>query len=346
MNRALVISGGGSKGAFAVGVLKRLINEYPNLNFDTYVGTSTGALITPLAAIGEFDLLEKLYTSITDDNVITKGNLGDRLTEHSIFDATPLWNLISAYYTDDNYNRLIASGKKIYITTVCLQTSELVVFTNEKDAKFSKNYTIQQIVNADQFRKVVLASACEPVFMPPIQINKDVANEANPSFQYVDGGVREYAGVQMAIDAQATEIFTILLSTGQKVIVDTVYKTLFPILQQTIDIFTEDVAKNDLIIPTQYNEAIEYIDAVKNKMKTAGIDEKEIQKYFTIRGKENPFEDKVPLKLFTFRPAKPLGGGPGGLTFDIEEMKRMLATGQKIGNDFIASVKQSDITWA
>jgi NTE family protein len=346
MNRALVISGGGSKGAFAVGVLKRLINEYPNLNFDTYVGTSTGALITPLAAIGEFDLLEKLYTSITDDNVITKGNLGDRLTEHSIFDATPLWNLISAYYTDDNYNRLIASGKKIYITTVCLQTSELVVFTNDKDAKFSNNYTIQQIVNADQFRKVVLASACEPVFMPPIQINKDVANETNPSYQYVDGGVREYAGVQMAIDAQATEIFTILLSTGQKVIVDTVYKTLFPILQQTIDIFTEDVAKNDLIIPTQYNEALEYIDAVKSKMKTAGIDEKEIQKYFTIRGKENPFEDKVPLKLFTFRPAKPLGGGPGGLTFDIEEMKRMLATGQKIGNDFIASVKQSDVTWA
>ena len=60
MNRALVISGGGSKGAFAVGVIKRLLKEYPNLAFETYVGTSTGSLIAPLAAMGAYDLLEEL----------------------------------------------------------------------------------------------------------------------------------------------------------------------------------------------------------------------------------------------------------------------------------------------
>ena len=346
MSRALVISGGGSKGAFAVGVLKRLLQEYPNLNFDTYVGTSTGSLIAPLAAMGNYDLLEELYTTIKTSDVITKGNIGDKLNEHSIFDATPLWNLIEKYYNDANYELLKQSGKKIYLATVCLQTSELVVFTNDANAAIPKYYEIKQIESAVHFRKAVMASACQPVFMPPIKVNKNLPGEANPNFQFVDGGVREYAGVQMAIDNGATEIFTILLSSGQKVIVDAEFETIFPILQQTIDIFTEDVAKNDLIIPQQYNEALEYIEAVKKKMKRLGVDAAQINEYFKVKGKDNPYEDKVPIKLFTFRPEAPLGGGPGGLTFDSNEMKKMIAAGQKVTNNFIAALNPADITWA
>jgi predicted acylesterase/phospholipase RssA len=346
MSRALVISGGGSKGAFAVGVIKRLKKEYPNLEFDSYVGTSTGSLIAPLAAMGAYDLLEELYTTQKTENIIKKSNLGDRLNQHSVFDANPLWELIEQYYNDDNYEILQASGKKIYLTTTCLQTSELVVFTNDPDPAGSDAYEVRTLVNAAHFRKAVMASACQPVFMPPIKVNKNVPGEANPNHQYVDGGVREYAGVEMAIDNGATEIFTILLSTGGKVIIETEFKTIFPILQQTIDIFTEDVGKNDLIIPSQYNEALIYIDAVKKKMVKSGIDAAKVNEYFKIRGKESPYEDKVPLKFFTFRPKAPLGGGPGGLTFESEEMKKMIAAGQKITNEFIAGLNQDDITWA
>lgn len=345
MSRALVISGGGSKGAFAVGVIKRLLKEYPNLEFDSYVGTSTGSLIVPLAAMGAYDLLEELYTTQKTENIIKKSNLGDRLNQHSIFDANPLWGLIEQYYTDDNYEILQDSGKKIYLTTTCLQTSELVVFTNDPNPATPGNYEVRTLVNAEHFRKAVMASACQPVFMPPIKINKNVPGEAHPDFQFVDGGVREYAGVEMAIDNGATEVFTVLLSTGQKVIVDTEFKTIFPILQQTIDIFTEDVGKNDLIIPSQYNEALVYIDAVKKKMKKAGIGEAQINDFFKIRGRENPYEDKLPIKFFTFRPSAPLGGGPGGLTFDSAEMKKMIAAGQKVTSDFIASVNPGDVTW-
>lgn len=346
MNRALVISGGGSKGAFAVGVIKRLLREYPNLDFDSYVGTSTGSLIAPLAAMGAYDLLEELYTSIKTSDIIKKSNLGDRLNQHSIFDANPLWSLIEKYYNDENYAILQESGKKIYLTTTCLQTSELVVFTNNPTPAQSQHYEVRTLVNADHFRKAVMASACQPVFMPPIKVNLKVPGEAHPHYQFVDGGVREYAGIQMALDNGSLEIFTILLSTGQKVLLDTEFKTIFPILQQTIDIFTEDVGKNDLIVPGQYNEALQYIDAVKKKMKKAGVDEATVNGYFKIRGDGNPFENKLPLKLYNFRPDKPLGGGPGGLTFDSEEMKRMIAAGQKVSSDFIASLSPGDITWA
>ena len=346
MSRALVISGGGSKGAFAVGVIKKLMSNFPNLSFDRYVGTSTGSLIIPLAAMGAFDLLEELYSTQKTENIIKKSNLGDRLNQHSIFDATPLWKLIEQYYNDDNWKILQESGKKIYLTSTCLQTSELVIFTNDKQAATSSSYEVRQLVNADHFRKAVMASACQPVFMPPIKVNKDVPGDSHPNYQFVDGGVREYAGVEMAIDNGATEVFTILLSTGEKVIFDTEFKTIFPIMQQTIDIFMEDVGKNDLIIPSQYNEALLYIEAVKAKMKRAGVAEATVNEYFKIRGKENPYEDKVPIKFFTFRPKEPLGGGPGGLTFDPTEMKKMIATGQRVTNEFIAALPPGDITWA
>jgi hypothetical protein len=40
-----------------------------------------------------------------------------------------------------------------------------------------------------------------------------------------------------------------------------------------------------------------------------------------------------------------LGGGPGGLNFEIAEMKRMLASGQQVGDNFIASLDPKDVTW-
>jgi NTE family protein len=59
MKRALVVSGGGSRGAFAVGAIRQLLTIFPGLDFDIYVGTSTGASIVPMAALHEFDALEK-----------------------------------------------------------------------------------------------------------------------------------------------------------------------------------------------------------------------------------------------------------------------------------------------
>ena len=81
-------------------------------------------------------------------------------------------------------------------------------------------------------------------------------------------------------------------------------------------------------------------------MKRLGIDDAQVNEYFKVKGEDNPFENKVPIKLFTFRPSAPLGGGPGGLTFDSDEMKRMIASGQKVSNDFIAGLNPADVSWA
>jgi hypothetical protein len=121
------------------------------------------------------------------------------------------------------------------------------------------------------------------------------------------------------------------------------YGDLFSLMQRTIDIFMTDVGKNDLIIPNQYNEALQYIDSVKRKMINDGTPGNDVNRYFTIGG--NPYEGKVPLKLFTIRPDAPLGGGPGGLNFDSAEMKGMLAKGEGSAVAFSGGLGPGDVTW-
>ena len=145
MKRALVISGGGSKGAYAIGVLKRLLEAYPGLNFDLYVGTSTGALIAPLAAIDEIDLLASLYTSLHTEDVVLANRVGDVLNEVGIFDVEPLRQLLLTHYDDQRYQQLSTAGKEVFLTTTCLQSGELVVFTNATDPAKSALYQTRKI---------------------------------------------------------------------------------------------------------------------------------------------------------------------------------------------------------
>ena len=57
--KALVISGGGSKGAFAGGVAQYLIEEKKK-DYELFVGTSTGSLMLTHLALGKIEELKHL----------------------------------------------------------------------------------------------------------------------------------------------------------------------------------------------------------------------------------------------------------------------------------------------
>ena len=345
MKRALVISGGGSKGAFAVGILQRLRSLFPTLHFDIIVGTSTGSLIAPLAAAGELDLLEELYTTKTTENVVMKHRLGDRLNQKSIYSVEPLWQLIKQYITDNCYNNILQSDTHIYLTTTCLQTQGTVVYTTNPAPEVSSSYKIKTVKDGEHMRLAVLGSACQPVFMTPIKIDQNYLPGREREFQYVDGGVREYAGIQMAVDQGAKEIFCILLAPESREIGDMQYESLFPILERTISMFSEDVEKNDLVIPQLYAKAINYIQAVKQKMVNDGLPQNKVDEYFKIDGSKNLIESAEAIKLYIMRPETSLGGGPGGLVFDPIEMKNMVNTGKGAAQSFIAKLDPQEVTW-
>ena len=68
--RALVISGGGSKGAFAGGIAQFLLQDCQR-EYDIFIGTSTGSLLIPLLSIGEISRLKSIYTSVTQKDIFS-----------------------------------------------------------------------------------------------------------------------------------------------------------------------------------------------------------------------------------------------------------------------------------
>lgn len=68
--RALVISGGGSKGAFAGGVAQYLIEERGR-QYDMYLGTSTGSLLIPHLAVNKITKLHEMFTSVQQQDIFS-----------------------------------------------------------------------------------------------------------------------------------------------------------------------------------------------------------------------------------------------------------------------------------
>jgi NTE family protein len=329
---ALVVSGGGAKGAFAIGVIKYMTAHHPEIQFDTLCGTSTGSLMVPLVALGEIALLERLYTTTTTENVIVTGNVLNRFARaNSLFDAAPLARQITDTYTDARFQALTASKKEVFITAVCLQTGRITYFTTTGMPMLNQDYDVVKIKDAQSLREAILASSCQPVFMPPIEVS---AVTEKPR-QFVDGGLREYAPIQLAIDNGATDIYAILLSPQTPELSNKRFSSVLEILEQTIGWFTTDVGANDVQTPQVYNRALGYIAAVKQKMKDAGVKQKDIDRYFDIPN-ANPFLGKQPLNIHIIRPEKSLGGGAAGLEFDPAAMKKMLAAGEQAAEKYFA----------
>ena len=98
MKKALVISGGGSKGAFAGGVAQYLMKKKQK-DYDLFLGTSTGSLMVSHLALGMVDELKKLYVSVDQKAIFSNSpfkvkNFGS-VKVVSIRHRNTLWNLFN-----------------------------------------------------------------------------------------------------------------------------------------------------------------------------------------------------------------------------------------------------------
>ena len=67
MKRALVLSGGGSKGAYEAGFLKAF--EEAGLSFDLVTGTSIGALNGALIVMNKREAIDELWNTLDLEHV-------------------------------------------------------------------------------------------------------------------------------------------------------------------------------------------------------------------------------------------------------------------------------------
>jgi predicted acylesterase/phospholipase RssA len=234
--RGLVISGGGAKGAWAVGVLRYLMQEQGQ-RFDLVVGTSTGAMIAPLAALGGIDRLREFYTSLKASDV-----LGYRFTrclklnaawavltgQDSVYTTKPLRRTVAKAITEQHWQKLIAGPVQAWVDAVNMQTGVNTYFgSHEPEMK------------RERFLSAMVAAASIPVFMEQAQID----GEGN-GFRFVDGGVRDLIPIGHAIREGATDLTVIILGPEPPP-ENHEFRRIYQVLQRTIDLQGEETAAND-----------------------------------------------------------------------------------------------------
>lgn len=243
MRRALITSGGGAKGAFTVGVLKHLAKRGVT-SFDIVSGTSTGSLIAGMASIGEINVLEQVYSSVKNDDILLKQNFVHNLTHNKpyIFDTEPLRELITKHITDSVFQKIINSSTILCLSGISLQKGTLTVFST-KTLPPTADYNTMKITTKQELIDAMVASSSQAGFLPPVKINGE---------QFVDGGNREVIPTRVAVNLLPEEIYVVSNNPNRINPTSENYTDLFKVLIRAISIFIQDVRENDMAVLRSY----------------------------------------------------------------------------------------------
>lgn len=174
---AFVLTGGGAKGAFQVGVMQSLYGK--GIRPDVIYGTSVGALNAAGYAYQGVIGLEKIWKSIRSRSDILKLNWWKLLWAEGIYNTYPL--------------------KKLINKTVSGSASTEAVACSVDYERGKIRYTSNKGSSQDEFREQVLASASIPVVMDLVS-------------GWMDGGVREIGPLSIAVKQGATNVYVISAS--------------------------------------------------------------------------------------------------------------------------------------
>ena len=180
----LVLSGGGAGGAFGAGALVGLSQRGTRPDFQIVTGVSAGALIAPLAFLGQDwdSQLTEAFSGASTQHLMHANWLGALLGD-SVYRGEPLAHLVDRYVTDELLRAVAREsqrGRLLLVATTDLD-SEQTVFWNlgliaEQGGPRAKRL----------FRDVLIASASIPGVFPPVMIRVE---QAGRSFEemHVDG---------------------------------------------------------------------------------------------------------------------------------------------------------------
>ncbi len=210
--KALVISGGGSKGAYAGGVVEYLIDNN-KADYDIYAGSSVGALVITQVALHKLARLKKVFENISNKDIfnifpfrIKRKNGEIHLSINhfntikaflkkspSFGESKNLRKLIGRLLSEQEFNELQKNTH--LIISVSNLTKKKIEYIHIRDCKY------------DDFCDWIWASANVTPFMSLLNKN---------NCQYADGGFGTYLPLIKAIEQGATEIDAIILNKQEK----------------------------------------------------------------------------------------------------------------------------------
>lgn len=243
--KALVISGGGAKGAFAGGVAEYLIQDC-GIDYDLFAGSSTGALLAPLLASGDMDTTKRIYTSVRQRDIFSshpfivkkrKGVYISKINHLGIIkmflkgkktfgDSHALRKLILKNFTEDHFEKVKSSAKRVVIA-VSNFTANVVEHKYLRDCSY------------EDFIDWIWISSNFVPFMSLVTKNGQ---------EYADGGFGNFIPIEEAIDAGAREIDVIILTPRRKSMRKDPTRNAFALLLNSLDFMLTQIARDEKYI--------------------------------------------------------------------------------------------------
>ncbi len=243
--RALVISGGGSKGAFAGGVAQYLMKDKKR-QYDIFLGTSTGSLLVPHLSLSDIPKVYNLFTNVKQRDIFSVSPFVQRKKGNrefvSINFVSSLWQFIKKKrtfgeskalrrnirrnFSKEEYNK-IKSAKKDVVVTVSNLSKNRVEYKSINDCSY------------EEFCNWIWISCNYIPFMSLVTVN---------GFEYADGGLGCVVPIREAIQRGATEVDAIILESETMVDNKVLGKNPFSLMISLFGHLLDQVEKHDITI--------------------------------------------------------------------------------------------------
>ena len=240
----MVISGGGSKGAFAGGIAEYLITVCKN-DYDLFVGTSTGSLLIPLLSIGEISKLKEVYTSVNQNSIFNRNPFIIKERDGEFEIRINHLNILIGFLKGSKTFGESKSLKKLILRTVTPYFFEKmknqlvdVVVTVSNISLGKVEYKSVKDFNREDFCDWIWASANLVPFMSLVRKN---------GYEYGDGGLGNVVPIAEAINRGAKEVDIILLKT-EKPFQKKPVKNVLELTTRIFDFLLEQIITNDITI--------------------------------------------------------------------------------------------------
>lgn len=243
--KALVISGGGSKGAFAGGVAQYLIEQQKH-DYDMYLGTSTGSLLVPHLATGDIGKLYDIFTNVNQKSIFSINPFrirrkGDReyvtinyfnsliqfiKKKRTFGESKALRRHIKKHFTKAEFNRIRETKEDVVVTVANLSK-------NRTEYKSIKDY------DYEEFCEWIWISCNYIPFMSLVKKN---------GYEYADGGLGCVIPIREAILRGATEVDAIVLESEDLAYNKVLGKNPFSLMISLFGHLMDQVEKGDIAI--------------------------------------------------------------------------------------------------
>jgi len=279
---AVMLTGGGARAAYQVGLVLGIARHFPHLKFQVITGVSAGAINASFLAAQEGSLLEKaerladLWCGLTCDHIFRfdltglipfRSAIASILPRHrftwtrprGLVDTTPLRRLLRKVTNSrdrgpiDGIKRNLRNGelKAVALTTLDYSTGQTVRWVQGRTADVFEGPNRRSVVG-ELTLDHVMASAALPFVFPAVRIGNE---------WHGDGGIRLAAPLSAPVHLGATRI--VAMSTGYQ---RTPEEALHPVVQgyppaaqiisQLVNAVFLDVIDEDVARMQRMNEMI------------------------------------------------------------------------------------------